>query len=77
MRKYKKRKDGAVLTAEVLGFLSNKPMTVSELVEQIYKNSSKDYVNSTGRIYYLIEQMVKSKLAVPKIIDGELKYGKL
>ena len=75
MPERKKKMNGVILTAKIIGLLSEKPRTISEIVKEIYGKEARAYTNSAGRIFLCVETLVETKVIIPKMKDDKLKFG--
>ena len=71
IRRYMKGEDVA---GDVIKLLMEKPMTIQELGDEVYKYWKTDKTYKYGRMLGVVCILIKKDLLVPMLKDGELKF---
>jgi len=66
---------GAMLAVETIKYCKLKPRTVSELVDLMYGEDRKNTPSNIGRVFGCVEKLVESKVLVPKLNNGSLRFA--
>ena len=70
-----KRISGEGIATKIIGMCSKQPMTLDQLVQSIYTETTKAGFNSCcGRVYHAIESLVETGCVTPVVIKGALMY---